>query len=291
MQIYYQAFGFGIVTAALLAVGAVGFTLQFAVSNVFNLAYGSVMVVAMYAAYVSLNHGAGLWGALAVGGITGSVLSYLINRLVYRHFVRKQANRFTIVLVTLAVALMMANLLEGIVGDNFFSYQLPTQIAYAFGPFRFTNYETIIVGVAVVAMVAVQALLRGTKLGSAMRATAENSDLAGNCGVPTDRMEDIAWLISGFLCGLAGVSLALTIGQFTPTTGNVFLVTIIAAAVVGGVGRPVGAILGALIVGVSEEIVAVPASEYQVVVGFALLILVLLLRPQGILGTAQVRSG
>jgi branched-subunit amino acid ABC-type transport system permease component len=87
------------------------------------------------------------------------------------------------------------------------------------------------------------------------------------------------------------VSLALTIGQFTPTTGNVFLVTIIAAAVVGGVGRPVGAILGALIVGVSEEIVAVPASEYQVVVGFALLILVLLLRPQGILGTAQVRSG
>lgn len=292
MQLYfYQPLGFGIVTAALLAAGAVGFTLQFAISNVFNLAYGSVMAISMYAAYITEIRGTGIWGALAAGGVTGAALSYLINRLAYRPFLGKTSNRFTIVLVSLATALIIQNVLEGLVGDNFFSYALPTQTTYALGPFRITNYQTITLIVAVLATMGVQILLRGTKLGSAMRATAEDADLAANCGLPTGRMQDGAWLISGFLCGLSAVSLAINIGQFTPTTGDEFLVTIIAAAVVGGVGRPVGAMLGALIIGISEEFVAVFASEYQVVVGFALLIIVLLWRPQGLLGTIKVRSG
>jgi branched-subunit amino acid ABC-type transport system permease component len=125
-----------------------------------------------------------------------------------------------------------------------------------------------------------------------MRATAADKELAANCGIPTDRVTDIAWLLSGFLCGLGGVALAIELGAFEPTTAGDSLVIIIAAAVLGGIGRPVGAMLGALIVSVASEMVAAELSPvYKTVVGLALLIGVLLIRPQGILSFGRVRAG
>jgi branched-subunit amino acid ABC-type transport system permease component len=141
-------------------------------------------------------------------------------------------------------------------------------------------------------MIAVQVLLRLTPLGRAMRATAADKELAANCGIPTDRVTDLAWLMSGFLCGLGGVALAIQLGAFEPTTAGDFLVIIVAAAVLGGIGRPVGAMIGALIVSVASEAVASGISPvYKTVAGLALLILVLLFRPQGILSFGRVRAG
>jgi branched-chain amino acid transport system permease protein/neutral amino acid transport system permease protein len=291
-SILSEAIGFGILSAAVIGVAAVGFTLQFGISNILNLAYAAVMTLAMFAAYAVKNAGADIWISMAVGGVAGAVASYLLNALVFRPFGRRTTNLFSIVLVTLAASLILTNLLEGLVGEVFFSYQLPIGSEHVVASFRFDNTQLIIFVIGIVAMVAVQVLLRVTPLGRAMRATAADKDLAANCGIPTERVTDVAWLMSGFLCGLGGVALAIELGAFQPTTAGDFLVIIIAAAVLGGIGRPVGAMIGALIVSVSSEAVATAISPvYKTVVGLALLILVLLVRPEGILSFGRTRAG
>ena len=153
-----------------------------------------------------------------------------------------------------------------------------------------TGSQLAIMGIAVVAMVSVHLLSTRTRLGKAMRATATNPGLARSCGVATDRVIDVAWLLSGALCGIAGVVLVLNTATFSEVTGANFLVPIIAAAVLGGIGQPYGAMLGAVTIGLASEVAAsVINPSYKDVVAFAILIVVLLVRPQGIL--SEVASG
>lgn len=291
-SILSEAVGFGVLSAAVIGVAAVGFTLQFGISNILNLAYAAVMTVSMFAAYEVQRAGVNIWLAMAIGGVAGAAMSYAVNALVYRPFGRRTSNLFSIVLVTLATGLIITNLLEGVIGETFYSYQLPISGEHVVASFHFDNNQLIIFIIGITAMIAVQLLLRVTAIGRAMRATAADKELAANCGIPTDRVTDVAWLLSGFLCGLGGVALAIQLGAFQPTTAADFLVIIIAAAVLGGIGRPFGAMLGALIVSVASEAVATAISPvYKTVVGLALLILVLLVRPQGILSVGRVRAG
>ena len=147
----------------------------------------------------------------------------------------------------------------------------------------FTATQLTLVAIAAVALAALHGLLRYTRLGKAMRATASDPELARNCGVPTRRVIDGAWLLSGLLCGLAGVALVTELGSFESTTGSAFLVPVIAAAVLGGVGHPYGAMLGALVIGLATELDATYFNPtYKDVVAFLVLIVVLLIRPQGI---------
>jgi branched-chain amino acid transport system permease protein/neutral amino acid transport system permease protein len=155
----------------------------------------------------------------------------------------------------------------------------------------FTSSQLGIMGIAVTAMVAIYAMLRFTKLGKAMRATAADPVLARSCGIATDRVIDVAWLISGALCGIAGIALAMNVTSFTSTTGGQFLIAIVAAAVLGGVGQPYGAMLGALTIGITSEVAAgLIAPSYKQVVAFAVLVLVLLVRPQGILSEVATQK-
>jgi branched-chain amino acid transport system permease protein/neutral amino acid transport system permease protein len=148
----------------------------------------------------------------------------------------------------------------------------------------FTASQLAIIGIAVVAMLAVHLLMTRTRLGKAMRATANNPGLARSCGIATDRVIDAAWLLSGALCGIAGVAFVLNTATFSEVTGATFLVPIIAAAVLGGIGQPYGAMLGAVTIGLASEVSAALINPaYKGVVAFAILIVVLLVRPQGIL--------
>lgn len=291
-SVFTQAVGYGVLSSAVIGLAAVGFTLQFGISNILNLAYASVMALSMFVAYVAQHAGVNIWISMVLGGLAGAAISYVINGVLYRPFSRRTSNLFSTVLVTLAAGLIITNLLEGLVGESFFSYQLPPTGEHVFASFHFSTNQLIIFVIGIVAMVAVQLLLRVTALGRAMRATAADKELAATCGIPTERVTDGAWLLSGFLCGLGGVALAIELGAFQPTTAGDFLVIVIAAAVLGGIGRPFGAMIGALIVSVASEAVAAEISPvYKTVVGLGLLVLVLLLRPEGILSLGRARAG
>ena len=291
MNTIVPAIGFGIVTASILAVAGVGFTLQFGVTNILNLAYGDIMTAAAFVAYLVTSAGLSVWLALVAGTAFGSVFSVLLNRCIYTPFVRRGTRLFGMIIVTIAVSLIVQNSLLAIFGANFFSLKLPRATSVHIAGMVFTTVQLAIIGIAAAAMLVIHVLLRYTKLGKAMRATAADPDLARNCGIATDRVIDIAWAISGALCGLAGVILVENVTAFTDTTGAQFLIPIVAVAVLGGIGQPYGAMLGALVIGIASEVAAaIFTPEYKDVVAFVILVIVLLARPQGILSEVATRK-
>jgi branched-subunit amino acid ABC-type transport system permease component len=253
------------------------------VTNILNLAYGDIMTASAFLGYEVTKHGANIWLAVAACAIFGAVVSMLLNRLLYVPFVRHGTKLFGMILVTIAVSLIIQNGLQAIWGSSFFSLKFSPGTSHHLSSMVFTSSQLGIMAIAVASMVAIAAMLRFTKLGKAMRATASDPVLARSCGIATDRVIDVAWLISGALCGVAGVAVAMNVTSFTSTTGGQFLIAIVAAAVLGGVGQSYGAMLGALTIGISSEVAAgVFAPSYKQVVAFAVLVLVLLVRPQGI---------
>lgn len=284
MQQLIPAIGFGLITASILAIAAVGFTLQFSVTNILNLAYGDIMTAGAFAAFLANHAGVNIWICLVIAALFGAVFSMVLNRYVYFQFVRRGTRLFAMIIVTIAVSLIIQNLLLAIFRPTFFSYHTEPGPSYHFGSMIFTASQLAIMGIAVLAMLSVHLLFTRTKLGKAMRATATNPSLARSCGIATDRVIDVAWLVSGALCGTAGVVLVLNTATFSEGTGAGFLVPIVAAAVLGGIGQPYGAMLGAITIGLAGEISAALINpSYKSVAAFLILIVVLLFRPQGIL--------
>lgn len=283
MEVFVSAVGFGLVTAALLAISAVGFTLQFSVTNVLNLAFGSVMTGAGFIAYGLNVGGMNIWVAMVIAALCGGVISVLMNSLLYGPFIRHGTNLFGMVIVTISTAVISDHVIEAAVGPSFFSYNAPSGRALHFLDFLLTRQDLTIIGIAVLVTVVTQLTLQRTRIGKSMRGLSVNPALARACGIPTRRIVALAWFASGVMAGLAGVALFIETSTFSATTGSDFLIVTIAAAVVGGIGSPRGAVLGAVVIGIVTEVgAAYWDPQLKDVLAFAVLILVLLVRPQGL---------
>jgi branched-chain amino acid transport system permease protein/neutral amino acid transport system permease protein len=284
-SILVASVGFGFVSAAVLALAAVGFTLQFAVTNVLNLAYGAVMIVAAYAAYVLNNAGVNVWIAALAGIAAGAVLSVFLNNVVYTPFQRRGSSPIAIVIVSLGMTLILEFGTQAVAGATNVSYNMSSGATVTAGSIQLSVVQLVIIGLSLVVMLLVHGLIRYSKLGKAMRATAANPNLARNCGIRTRRVVMATWLISGALCGLAGVTFAMNSGTFGATSTDLFLVLILAAVFLGGPGEPYGAMLGALVIGLATEVsAAVIVSDYKDVIAFIILLAMLAVRPTGLLG-------
>jgi branched-subunit amino acid ABC-type transport system permease component len=285
VSVFVASIGFGLVTAAVLALAAVGFTLQFAVTNVLNLAYGGVMIVAAYAAYALNNAGVNIWIATLASIVTGAALSVFLNNVVYTPFQRRGTSPIAMVIVSLGMTLILVFGTQALAGPTNVSYSMSEGALVKIGSIELTVVQLVIIALSVVVMLMVHALIRYTRLGKAMRATAANRDLARNCGIRTARVVTITWLITGALCGLAGATFAINSGTFGATSTDVFLVLILAAVFLGGPGEPYGAMLGALVIGVATEVSAsIIVSDYKDVIAFVILLAMLTVRPTGLLG-------
>ena len=244
MSLFLASVGFGLVTAAVLAIAAVGFTMQFAVTDVLNLAYGAVMIASAFVAYAVNQAGASVWlGALAAAAF-GSAGSVLLNWGIYTPFRRRGSAPVTMVIVSLGMTLIIEFGLQAIVGGTGVSYTMSQGPTLKAGGLVLTTVQLVIIALAVAVMAAVHALLRYSKLGRAMRATAANRSLARACGVRTDRIVTLTWALTGALCGLAGTVFAMNNGSFGATSADLFLVVILAAVFLGGPGQAYGAMVG-----------------------------------------------
>lgn len=284
MLIYLHALGFGLVTASILALASVALTLQFGVTNYVNFAHGELLTFGAYFAWLANSHyGWNIWIALLVGAILTGILAVIINLIVLQPFTKRQYPVLFMLVVTFGLSLILSNVLLAAFGADFQRYTVPPDTQYNIGPFLLTGSQLVIIGIAIVTMVGLHVLLNYTKLGKAMRAMSDNPTLARNCGIDTELVTNFTWLLTGFLAGLAGVVLALNISSFQPASGGDFLFVIFAAVILGGIGRPYGAMAGALVIGIVTEIAAIPlSSDYKNDAAFAILVLVLLFRPQGI---------
>jgi branched-subunit amino acid ABC-type transport system permease component len=285
VSLFIASVGFGLVTAAVLAIAAVGFTLQFGVTDVLNLAFGAVMILGAFLAYYVNSHGVSVWYGLIIAMAAGAVVSVVINTLVYTPFQRRGASPITMVIVSLGITLIIEFGVEAVAGGVPVSYAMGQGPTFQAGSFILTGVQVIIMAIAVVTMAAVHVLLRYTKLGKAMRATAANRTLARNCGIRTGRVITVTWALTGALCGLAGTVFAIDATSFDSSSTDIFLVLILAAVFLGGPGQPYGAMLGALVIGLATEVSAVfiPA-DYSYVIAFVALLIMLGVRPTGLLG-------
>ena len=285
MSIFLASLGFGLVTASVLAVAAIGFTLQFSVTDVLNLAYGAVMIAGAYVAYVVNQAGASVWVGLVAAVAVCSLGSVLVNSGVYAPFQRRGTSPITLVIVSLGMTLIIEFGVEAVAGGAGVSYTMSQGTTFHEGGLILTTVQLVIIALSLVIMAGVHALLRYTKLGKAMRATAANKTLARNCGIRTSRVITVTWALTGALCGLAGVVFAIDSGSFDPTATDIFLVLILAAVFLGGPGQAYGAMLGALVIGLATEVSAafIPA-DYKYVIAFVILLVMLGVRPTGLLG-------
>jgi branched-subunit amino acid ABC-type transport system permease component len=248
------------------------------------------MTAAAFAGYAANTVTGSIWVANAAAAASGAAISLAIQRGIVQPLMRRGTRPFAMVVVTLALGIIIQNGLIAIGGARYFTLRVTSGSALAFGGITLTVGQIAIIVSAVVAMVAVHVVLRKTRIGKAMRATAAEPDLARSCGIATGRVVAVAWGASGALCGLTGILLVINTSTFEATTGASFAVIVIASAVFGGIGDPYGAMLGAVIVGLVTELVASHYPEYKDVSAFVLLAVVLVLRPRGLRGQLRDSS-
>ena len=274
----------GLVTGGILALPAVAFSLLWRLLRFPNFAVSTYLTVGAYAALV-LNASAHAplevaWlGALAV---TGAV-ALAVDRIAFRPM--RNRRPFSLAIASIGVAFVLENIVRFVWGNDFRAYDVPVTRAASVAGLRIGREQLLILGAAVVLMVLAQAFLLRTGLGIAMRATADNPLLAAVKGVPIDRVVAVATFGGGALAGGAGVFLGLD-ASIDPLMGGGLIISVFAAAILGGIGSAPGALAGAVIVGIVEEAgtLFVPPT-YKTAIGFAIIVLVLLARPSGLAGS------
>lgn len=277
----------GLVYGSILATAGVGFTLQFGVTNYFNLAYGELMTFgAMVTA--SLNTGSigwGIWPASAVGVSATVLLALFQNRFIFTPLLNRRKSIFVTLLATFAVAIMLDNIFILVWGTSFTQYTYsPGAGIHLFGA-AISIAEIVYFLIAVGCMAAIHQLLTRTKAGRSMRAMSDNTTLASIAGLNTKRITAVTWAITGFMGGIAGVLFALQTHTFGVSLGVNYEYYVFVAVILGGIGQPFGALMGGLLIGLITQLAALAIpSGLSPVIAFAVLILVMLFRPQGLLG-------
>ncbi|MGB9182949.1 MAG: branched-chain amino acid ABC transporter permease [Solirubrobacteraceae bacterium] len=282
--------GYGLVTAAVLSLSAVALTLQYAVSRVANLAHGELLTIGAYGAYEALQ----LTGSIPLAALGAAVAGGLAGMAMNLGLIERFAGRPTIVIViaTLGLSLVIQNVLIIIFGAANKVYVIDQGSPHHIGPFVLTDAEILVAVSAAAVATALYVLLQRTKFGKALRAVSDNRDLAVASGIPARRVITATWGIAGMIAGFAGFVLAETIGTFTPSLGFGYLLITLTAAVAGGLGRPYGTLVGAVLVGLVLELAgAYTSSSYQLAFALGVLVILLLFRPNGVLVSGRQVAG
>jgi branched-subunit amino acid ABC-type transport system permease component len=280
---FLQAIGYGLVTSSVIALSAVALSLQWKVSNIPNFAHGEFLTVGAYGAMVAQVFTDNLAVDAALGIALAAAVAAASNIAFIEPFLRRKANITTLFVVTIGISLIVQNVITLAFGAQVQTYSMGLQQLQHIGPFLWTTPEILVMTAAGGVMLGLHLLLQYTSFGRALRAVSDDRQLARACGIDTGRVVNLTWLLAGGIAGLGGFTLAASSGSFDPGMGFGFLLVTFAAAVIGGIGRPYGAMGGALIVGIATELsAAYLSSGYKQVIAVGLLILFLLLRPAGL---------
>ncbi len=279
----------GLSSGAIYALGAIGLSLVYGILKLVNFAHGDFMTLGGYVAFaVNVSAGMPLVVAFLAALVVVAALGVALEVSIWRPMRRKGAGVMQLLLLSIGLAFVIRNLIlfqwsgatRSLDIDQFQAWNL-------FGDVVITRIQVIVIVTAGVVLVAVAVMLRSTLVGKSMRALSDSFDLAEVSGVNTRRIVLYTWILAGSLAGLAGV-LAAVYTTLTPNTGWFLLLSIFAAVVLGGIGNAYGALVGGIVLGLAQEwSTMLIRPTYKEAVGFLVLILVLLVRPQGIFGQSR----
>lgn len=272
----------GIAIGSILALAAIGLTLTYGILKLSNFAHGDFMTLGAYLTWLVNDSGLNIWLSMLIAA-AGTIVAMLIAEyLLWKPMRDRRASDTTLIIISIGLALFVRNGILLIYGGSNQQYLLPVVRALEFGDLRIAYYRLVVVGLAIAAIVALHLILKNTKIGKAMRAVSDNIDLARVSGINVERIVLWTWVITGTLTAFAGAMYGL-IAVVRPNMGWFLILPMFAAVILGGIGNVYGAIAGAFIIGIAQELsVPLLGSEYKLGVALAIMIVILLVRPQGL---------
>ncbi|MCS7293574.1 MAG: branched-chain amino acid ABC transporter permease [Gloeomargarita sp. SKYBB_i_bin120] len=272
----------GLALGGILALGSVGLTLTYGILRLSNFAHGDFLTLGAYLTLMANDWGLPLPVAMLVGcGLTvGAFL--LTEAILWGPVRRRRTSPTTMMIMSIGLALFIRNGIILIWGSQNQNYRLPVFGAMALGPVQVTTNRIVVLGMALAAVGLLHLLLQKTTIGRQMRAVADNPELAQVAGIDVQRVILWTWVVAGGLTALGGAMYGL-ITAVRPNMGWFLLLPMFATVILGGIGNPYGAMVAAVIVGVAQEMSTywLP-SEYKLGVALVVMMLVLLVRPQGL---------
>lgn len=292
---FWQLVANGLVTGSVLAVGAAGVSVVYAILRLVNFAYGDFMAFGALIAYwfqgpLRLS----MIVATLLAMVATAMLSVSLDVVLWRPLRARRAGFMSLFLASIGLALVLRQALLLVAGPQPRFYNVNPYRVFVIGSVRLGEAQVIAIATATGAIVLVGLFLSRTTAGRVMRAMADDRSLAAVSGIPVSRVIGLTWIVSGLLAGLAGVLAGLVEYSFDPNFGFQLLLPIFAAVVLGGIGSVYGALLGGLVLGVAMELSTWSGfaggvnPTYKPVVAFVVLTLALLVRPQGLFGRARL---
>jgi neutral amino acid transport system permease protein len=283
VQLLVDGLRFGL----LIAITAVGLSLIFGTTGLTNFAHGELVTIGAVAAwYINVQGGVPLVPATLIAMVVGAGVGALNELGLWRPLRRRGTGLVAALVVSIGLSLALRYLIQIVYGGFSNPYgQYQAQRAVNYGLFTLTNRSlaSIVISLAVLLLVAV--MLQRTRIGKAMRAVADNRDLAASSGINVNQVILVVWMMGGALAALGGVLLGLS-DQVQWDMGFRLLLLMFAGVTLGGLGTAYGALVGSIIVGVFVQMsTLVIPSDVKYVAGLLLLIVILVIRPQGILGS------
>jgi branched-chain amino acid transport system permease protein len=283
----------GIAWGSIYALIALGYTMVYGVLRLINFAHGDVYMVGAFAGFYAvrwLNMGEEptLFGAVVVflfSMLVCALLGFVIERGAYKPL--RKAPRLTALITAIGVSLFLENAGQLIFGADpkFFPQIITKQDVISSGGIILTNQQLIVIAVSLFLMASLQLFIQKTKTGKAMRAVSFNREAASLMGISVDKIISITFVIGSALAAAAAILVALTNPKIEPLMGIMPGIKAFVAAVLGGIGNIPGAMLGGMIMGVAEVmVVGYVSSTYRDAIAFAILILILLFKPSGLMG-------
>ncbi len=294
MTTFLQQLVNGLSLGSIYALIALGYTMVYGVLRLINFAHGDVYMLGAYAGYYLSRKLKGdepsLGSALLVmlgAMLTCALIGVVIERFAYRPV--RRAARLTLLITAIGVSLFIENTAQLVFGpDPKFFPSLAPRADFRVGGVRLTSEQLTVIAVSFLLMVLLRLFILKTRTGKAMRAVSFNLDAAKLMGISTDKIIAITFALGSALAAAAGVLIGMQIPKIDPLMGILYGLKAFVAAVLGGIGNVPGAVIGGLLIGTSEVmVVGYLSSTFRDAIAFGILILVLLLRPQGILGRAQ----
>jgi len=276
-----QLLVYGIVLGSILTLGAIGVSMIFGILRFAHFAHGDFMTVGAYIGLAAVTAtGGSIWLALPAGMLGTAVVAVIIDQVLYRRIRRKQP--VILLISSFGMALALRSLVQLIWGPDNQNYASGIQLPWRIEGIAVKPDHVTIVVAAIALVVTLHLFLTRTRLGKAMRAMSDNMDLALITGIPAERVIMATWIMAGAMAAAAGVFLGIDT-RLHPVMGWTVLLPVFASAIVGGIGRPYGAIAGGMVIGIAMEMSTLfidPA--YKLAVAFAIMVVMLIVRPQGI---------
>lgn len=302
LAILPELVGYGVVLGSIITLGAVGLTLIYGIVRFANFAHGDLMTVGAYLAllvavriFPALGISDSHLGPLSFGWImlvsfvpaifiTGLV-AMGVDRLVYRRLRGRKVGAVMLAISSLAMAFVLRSLIYIAWGPDYHFYTsgLRPMLMLPLG-IKLRPDQIFILVTSWALVISLYVFLQRTKMGKALRAMADNSDLARITGIPTERMTTWTWIIGGGMAAAAGILLGID-SQVRPEMGWTLLLPLFAAVILGGIGNPYGALVGGMVIGIAQQVSTLwLLPTYKPAVAFIIMILILLVRPKGIFG-------